>query len=252
MRKIGLFILIVMVYCVYYFLIIRHDPEYLAKKELRSLEKTLLAEYTKIKEDKSKLDETRRRKCNEAIIKCRSLLDHETESNIAIKQLHHRALVDALTALENGQIGDGIPRLICARLTNPTGIKLIWIESDYDTTAIILSPENSTYPTVRYYPFDGLNIELASMFSYFRYFEGETTVMNNQSEDPSVLGIQEIRSTPPRFSSVGYPFRGDIEFQIPTVPVQVWIEDAKGHISNQLQLLREEDLPVQTIVPIAE
>lgn len=217
--------------------------------DLKKMRRVWEEQYRELKEDPVKLEKERRDCQKYAIESC--LRDKEkydlakTENGDMIE----RAIDRAIEALQNGDIQDGIPRLLFAWLIgepneNDMWLDMRWVESDFDTSCIIVRDESNGI-TIEQNLLEHRNLEKNYMFAFYRCCAVDLSSV-------SELGIGTRRNLyvllkymgkdMPEFPRMTFgslsPGVQAAKVYVPNGKFSVSLRDRAGHESNQLPVVR--------------
>lgn len=138
------------------------------------------------------------------------------------------ALTSALNSMIDNSIEDGAPRMAFAYAEKGV-LEIKWFESDFDTSAIVISSEKGT---AKHVPFNKTDYKKLVWLDYYRQLIGDFSIVDiNENDKLKII-------------TTDFPLEDTTSFYF-TLPAGknwvVWIEDKAGNISNKVPLLYGEN-----------
>ena len=201
-------------------------------------------EYSELKKDNRALLEARKDFRNEAVGYCERLRERWDFSKFQNGPTVEQAIRDGLESLQTGQIEDNIPRLVfaCLRPEVPV-IRIIWLESDFDTLAICFAGEDS-HTIIEERIFANHNLEKRYFFHYYRMFDASIIYLDElpageAGEATLYVLVEYVGDEAPFFGPAFFlPLESEMaKLRVPEGGLTVWLRDKAGHESNRLPVL---------------
>jgi len=193
-------------------------------------------QYSELKKDNRALLEARKDLRNRAVRNCERLRERWDFSKFQSGPTVEQAIRDGLESLQNDQIEDNIPRLIFAYLRPEVPvIRIIWLESDFDTLAICFAGEDS-HTIIEERIFANHNLEKRYFFHYYRIFDARIEYLD---ELPASEAGEATLYVLVEYVGDEAPFFGSemVKVRVPEGGLTVWLRDKAGHESNRLPVL---------------
>jgi hypothetical protein len=200
--------------------------------------------YSELKADPKKLAEFRHDMRAAAISGCTGTKQRRDFAGFGNRTLIEQAIDGAVTALETGQIEDGIPRLVLALLRtdpNTMWLNITWVESDFDTESVIVGDEAGG-AIIEQNIFENHDLEKGYFFCYFRMCVIDTKpvsdIVDVTDRKIHVL-LKYAGQNTPEFGPV-FLFSAEGEraaVYVPEGEFSVWLRDKAGNESNHLPVV---------------